>query len=184
MRCRTEGAWVICPEEEGKSIQLVRVFETWHSVEDYKLIESCVPMDGSIQAFDEVGICWYERYGGVFTGYETVEKFVEEIFRFDPVRGCWYVAGGVTPQLLWPIALDDFYELEDMGASWCEALARILAAIPGGVRGPAPSRVPRPLAHPFLKWCEKVAPLLADAPVRGSASFQQVVCECAEPRSR
>ena len=194
MRCRTEGAWVICPEEPDSPILLARVCEAWEAV-DYDededdgeghglLVDGCVPMAGSIQAFAEVGGQWYERYGGLFTGYESVERFVREVFRFDPVRGCWRVAEGVTDQTLWPVLLDDCLELENLWPQWCEALARILSAISDGARGTSLSRVPEGLREKFVDWCSTVVEsgVFEKGPLLGTPSFQRVVRECAQPK--
>lgn len=200
MRCRTEGAWVICPEEPDSPIMLVRIMETWEAVdcdedkdedgdendgdERGYLVDGCVPMAGSIQAFAEVGGQWYERYGGLFTGYESVERFVREVFRFDPVRGCWRVAEGVTDQTLWPVLLDDCLELENLWPQWCESLARILSVIPDDARGSTLRRVPEGLRERFADWCGTVAEsgALERGPLLGTPSFRRVVRECARPK--
>lgn len=182
---RTEGAWVICPSNAVKPVQLVRVIEGWDSVDDEDLVDSCVPMDGSIQAFFEAGRSWEEKYGGHFTGYASVEDFVTDIFHFDPLLGCWRVASGMTARCLWPVTLDDLYELTDMGPSWCEAMARILASVPAERRGRAIMRVPDGLRQQFAIWCRAAvgSGALDGCVIRGTGSFRRVIRECAGERA-
>ena len=182
--CRSKGAWVICPAETNRSIELVRVVEAWESVEDEELIDDCIPMDGSIRSFDGAKREWCGRCGGVFVGYSSVDQFVMDVFHFDPMRGCWHVFGGETSQAIWPIDMDDLHELTEMGSSWAEALARILAVIPRKRRGHAIRRVPCELRPQFSRWCRAVVESggLDECLIRGTSSFRVVVRECAEER--
>ncbi|WP_072374650.1 hypothetical protein [Thermophilibacter mediterraneus] len=185
MMSRSEGAWVICQRSVEAPIQLVRVFESWQSTDEDDLVDGCVPMDGSIQAFCETGREWYERYGGLFTGHSSVESFVIDVFCFDPLRGCWHVAKGDTPQVLWPVSMDDYHELADMERDWCEALARILAEVPRAVRGRTILRVPSELRPQFVRWCRAVVRSggLDECLIRGTRSFREVVRSCADERA-
>lgn len=181
MYSRTEGAWVICPQRCTSPIQLVRVIEGWMNVDDEDLVDGCVPMDGSIRAFAEVGNQWYEKYGGLFTDYSSVEEFVIDVFRFDPIRGCWHGFAGETDQQLWPIQMDDYSELESMGSYWQEALARILSSIDGKARGRALLRVPLSLRSEFSSWCRSLVDSkeFDEGMVHETQTFRRLVEECA-----
>lgn len=181
LRCEVRRSWVICSPSNPIPIQLVRVSESWESVDDEKdLVDGCAPMIGSIQAFSEVGSSWYERYGAFFTGYENAEKLVEEAFDFDPNRGCWHLAKGDTQCEIWPISPDDCESVLDLDEFWPESLVRVLAAIPLEARGETLTRVPPLLRSRFARWCDELADSgqMGTGPLTGGRAFKRVVCDC------
>lgn len=180
-RCEIHRAWVICSPSNDIPIQLVRVSESWESVDDDEdLVDGCVPMIGSIQAFAEVGSSWYERYGALFTGYDSADTLVEQAFDFDPRRGCWHLTEGDSQCEIWPITFEDCESVLNLDDHWPESMARILAAIPREARRASLDRVPPLLRSRFARWCNDLAESrqLVTGPLTGGPALKSVVTDC------